>query len=147
MIINTLQNLELYSNTFANLKLAVSYLKSSDLCQLQEGKNEISEDFYIVKNIGEKKSDFNGILEVHRDWIDIHIPLTDDEIIVYKALSDCSVIEKEYDKENDYMLYQEDDLAQVVVPKGYFCVIDTSMCHMAMLGEGRLEKLIMKIRK
>jgi biofilm protein TabA len=148
MILHTLKNLKKYSTSYHHLEEAIQYLEAHpDFSLLKEGKNEVSENVYIVKVVGEKKSDFEGVLEVHKEWIDIHIPLSDDEIIVYKALEDCKTIEKEYDTDNDYMLYREDDLAQLVLPMGYFCIIDTSMCHMAMLGEGKLEKLIVKFRK
>jgi biofilm protein TabA len=147
MIINTLSNLNLYSGAYQHLDEAIKFLAKKDFSSLKEGKNEFSDNFYIVKNIGNKKSDFDGILEVHKDWVDIHIPLTDDEIIVFKSLDECANIVKEYDPVNDYMLYRAEDLAQVVIPVGYCCIIDTTMCHMAMLGEGSIEKLVVKFRK
>lgn len=147
MIINSLQNIAHYGSVYRHFKEAIDYIQTNEFDSLKEGKNEFSDNFYIVKIIGDKKSDFDGILEVHKEWIDIHIPLTDDEIIVFKELSECTHKEKEYDSENDYMLYKESDIAQVVIPKGYACVIDTTMCHMAMLGDGKIEKLVFKIRK
>ena len=111
-----------------------------------EGKNEFSDNFYVVKMIGDKKSDFQGVLEVHREWIDVHIPMTDDEIVAFKEISECHNLEKGYDPENDYALYKESDISQLTLARGYFCIIDTTMCHMAMLGEGNIEKLIFKIR-
>ena len=147
MIVNSLKNISIYTSVYPHLKEAVDFIQNTGFDNLVSGKNDVSDNVYIMKNQGEKKSDFEGVIEVHKEWIDIHIPLTDDEIIVFKALSECSVIEKEYDLENDYMLYREDDLAQVVIPQGYACIIDTTMCHMAMLGEGPLEKLIIKFRK
>lgn len=147
MIINTLSNIANYASVYPNMPAAVDYIKNNNFDDLKEGKNEISDNFYIVKIIGDKKADFDGVLEVHRDWIDIHIPLTDDEIVAFKELTECQQVEKEYNAENDYMLYKESDISQLVLPKGYFCVIDTTICHMAMLGEGRLEKLVFKIKK
>jgi biofilm protein TabA len=147
MIINTLKNLSLYSKVYSHLPEAVSYLKDSDVSKLIEGKNEISDNSYIVKIVGDKKSDFEGVLEVHKEWIDIHIPLTDDEIVAFKEISECQTQEKDYDIENDYALYRESDISQVTLSKGYFAIIDTTMAHMAMLGEGKIEKLVVKIRK
>jgi YhcH/YjgK/YiaL family protein len=99
-----------------------------------------------MKNQGEKKSDFEGVLEVHREWIDIHIPLTDDEIIAFKEISECKNLTKEYDPENDYALYDEEDISQLTLAKGYFAIIDPTIAHMAMLGEGSMAKLVFKIR-
>lgn len=146
MIINTLKNIALYSKVYTHLPEAVNCLKEIDLSLLNEGKNEVSDNLYIVKIIGDKKSDFEGVLEVHKDWIDIHIPLTDDEIVAFKEISECETLEKVYDVENDYALYRESDISQVTLSKGYFAIIDTTMAHMAMLGEGKIEKLVVKIR-
>jgi YhcH/YjgK/YiaL family protein len=147
MIIHSLKNIEQYRRSCAHMGEAIDYITKTGFEGLKEGKNEVSDNVYIVKIIGDKKSDFEGTIEVHNDWIDIHIPLTDDEIIVYKSRSECTNVEKEYDADNDYMLYNEEDLAQYVLPIGYFSIIDTEMCHMAMLGEGPLEKLVVKVRK
>lgn len=147
MIIHSLKNIEQFRNTYKHMGEAIDFISKKGFAGLKEGKNEVSDNVYIVKIIGDKKSDFEGTIEVHNDWIDIHIPLTDDEIIVYKSRSECTSVEKEYDADNDYMLYNEEDLAQLVLPVGYFSIIDTEMCHMAMLGEGPLEKLVVKVRK
>lgn len=146
MIINSLKNISIYTNLYPNLKEAVDFIQNVGFEKLVTGKNEVSDNFYIVKNIGEKKSDFKGVLEVHKEWIDIHIPLTDDEIIAFKEISECEFLEKEYDVENDYALYDENDISQVTLAKGNFAIIDPTIAHMAMLGEGSMAKLIMKVR-
>jgi biofilm protein TabA len=146
MIINSLKNISIYTSLYPNLKEAVDYITNVGFEKLVTGKNEVSDTFYIMKNQGEKKSDFAGVLEVHREWIDIHIPLTDDEIIAFKELSECEFLEKEYDAENDYALYDENDINQVTLAKGYFAIIDPTIAHMAMLGEGSMAKLVMKVK-
>ncbi|MBL7789761.1 MAG: YhcH/YjgK/YiaL family protein [Chitinophagales bacterium] len=147
MIINHLKNIANYHSTYPHIGEAIDYISTNEFHLLKEGKNEFSENFYVVKIIGDKKSNFDGTLEVHREWIDIHIPLTDDEIIAFKEISECQKLDKEYDTENDYALYNESDISQLTLAKGYFCIIDTTICHMANLGEGKLEKLVFKIRK
>ncbi len=147
MIINALKNISLYKDVYKHLPEAIAFLENNDFSELVEGKNEFSDNFYIVKIIGEKNPNFEGVLEVHKEWIDIHIPLNTNDIIAYKELSFCRNIEKEYNEENDYMLYREQDSCIAVLPIQYFCIIDTTMTHMAMLGEGSIEKLVIKIRK
>lgn len=147
MIINSLKNISIYTSTYAHLKEAVDFIQNTGFDKLVTGKNEVSDNLYIMKNVGEKKSDFHGVLEVHKDWIDIHIPLTDDEIIAFKEVSECKHLTKEYDAENDYALYEEEDISQVTLAKGYFAIIDTTIAHMAMLGEGSMAKLVFKVRK
>jgi YhcH/YjgK/YiaL family protein len=146
MIINTLQNLKQYQGVYRNLPEAVSYIETWDLQKLHEGKNEVSENVYIVKILGDKNPKFEGIIEVHRAWIDIHIALNTSDVIAFKEISHCANLHKEYDSENDYALYKETDTKQVDVPMNYFCIIDPTMAHMAMLGEGRIEKLVLKIK-
>jgi YhcH/YjgK/YiaL family protein len=147
MIINALKNISLYKDVYKHLPEAIAFLQKNDFSELVEGKNEFSDNFYIVKIKGEKNPNFEGVLEVHKEWIDIHIPLNTNDIIAYKELSYCRNIEKEYNEENDYMLYREQDSCIAVLPIQYFCIIDTTMTHMAMLGEGIIEKLVIKIRK
>ena len=82
MIIHSLKNIEQFRNTYKHMGEAIDFMSKKGFAELKEGKNDVSENVYIVKIIGEKKSDFEGTIEVHNDWIDIHIPMTDDEIIV-----------------------------------------------------------------
>lgn len=147
MIINALKNISLYKDVYTHLPEAIDFLQKNDFSELVEGKNDFNDNFYIVKIKGEKNPNFEGVLEVHKEWIDIHIPLNTNDIIAYKELSFCRNIEKEYNEENDYMLYREQDSCIAVLPIQYFCIIDTTMTHMAMLGEGSIEKLVIKIRK
>jgi YhcH/YjgK/YiaL family protein len=147
MIINALKNISLYKDVYKHLPEAIAFLQKNDFSELEEGKNEFNDNFYVVKIKGEKNPNFEGVLEVHKEWIDIHIPLNTNDIIAYKELSFCRNIEKEYNEENDYMLYREQDSCIAVLPIQYFCIIDTTMTHMAMLGEGCIEKLVIKIRK
>lgn len=146
MIVNSLKNISIYTSVYPHLKEAVDFIQNIGFDKLVTGQNEVSDNFYIMKNVGEKKSDFEGVLEVHKEWIDIHIPLTDDEIIAFKEISECKNLTKEYDPKNDYALYDEEDISQVTLAKGYFAIIDTTMSHMAMLGEGSMAKLVFKIR-
>ena len=147
MIINALKNISLYKDVYKHLPEAIAFLQKNDFSELEEGKNEFNDNFYVVKIKGEKNPNFEGVLEVHKEWIDIHIPLNTNDIIAYKELSFCRNIDKEYNEENDYMLYREQDSCIAVLPIQYFCIIDTTMTHMAMLGEGCIEKLVIKIRK
>jgi biofilm protein TabA len=147
MIVNSLKNISIYTSVYRHLKEAVDFIQNTGFDKLVSGKNDVSDNVYIMKNQGEKKSDFEGVLEVHREWIDIHIPLTDDEIIAFKEISECKNLTKEYDSENDYALYDEEDISQLTLAKGYFAIIDPTIAHMAMLGEGSMAKLVFKIRK
>jgi YhcH/YjgK/YiaL family protein len=146
MIINSLENLYLYKNAYRNLHEAIDYIKSMNPESLSEGKNDISDSLYVVKIKSEKNPDFKGIVEVHREWIDIHIPLTTNDTIAYSAIQHCDQLEKEYHEENDYALYMQPETSLVDIPMHYFCIIDPSIAHMAMLGHGSIEKLVFKVK-
>lgn len=147
MIISTIEDVKQYVALYPNLSGAIDHLNIEKLSALDEGKHEISSTVSIVKIIGEKKAEFDGILEVHDVWIDIHVPLTDDEIILFKPRKECEVMEKVYQEENDYMLYKEEDVSQLTLGQHMACIIDTNMCHMAMMGEGPISKVVFKIKK
>ncbi|MCU0328772.1 MAG: YhcH/YjgK/YiaL family protein [Chitinophagales bacterium] len=147
MIINHLDHLKLYAATYPRLLEVDKMLQTQDILSLIEGKNPYSDDIYTVFINGVKNPNFEGILEVHREWIDIHIPLDAQDIIATKPLALCQNEHKAYDLDNDYMLYREEDSCLSVIPIKSFALIDTDMCHMAMLGEGNIKKLVIKFKK
>lgn len=83
-------------------------------------------------------------LEAHKRHIDIHIPLTQNEVIGYKCVSDCEM-QEEYDGERDLVFYKDKYETQVCVPLGYFAVCMPQDGHAPLIGQGKERKLIVKI--
>lgn len=86
-------------------------------------------------------------LEVHRAYIDVHIPLTAVERVGLSALSSLkSESLAPFDSEADFALYDEPAEAYVDVSPGQFLVCMPEDAHAPLIGSGPLRKLIAKVR-
>lgn len=146
MIINTLSNIALYQNAYPHFKEVIDMLENTDIAGFAEGRTDISENLYVVA-MSKEQSAYTGIMEVHKEWIDVHCTIEGVDTIAYKAAAECPEIEKEYDTENDYMLLKAGEAMKVMIQPDYFCVLDTSMAHAPLVGEGAVRKIVVKVRK
>jgi YhcH/YjgK/YiaL family protein len=86
-------------------------------------------------------------MEAHKDYLDIQIPLGDDEIMGWKAQVDCQEVTQEYDEGKDVEFYADQATAKFVVPKGHFAVFFPSDAHQPGIAPGKeYRKLIVKAR-
>ena len=89
MIIDTLDNLHKYFGLCPGLDVVADYLSSHSLETLSEGRHAISDDT-IWANVQTctPRSRENAPLEVHRDMIDVQIPLDGPEQHGYAPLTE-----------------------------------------------------------
>lgn len=131
---------------------AFDYVLSHDLASMCThasfgGRVELDGDrFYI--NIGSNvlvpASD--RLIEVHRRYIDIHIPLSGSEIIGYRAYDTLSELDTPYDLARDYAFYRDTPTAYVDVLAGEFLIATPADGHAPLIGSGTLLKAVVKIQ-
>ena len=86
-------------------------------------------------------------LEVHQAYLDVHIPLSGDEIIGWRALSSLSAApDVPFDVEADYALYTSPASTYVTVRPGEFLIVYPEDAHAPIIGRGKLRKLIAKVK-
>ena len=86
-------------------------------------------------------------MEAHKDYLDIQIPLGDDEIMGWKAQVDCQEVTQEYDEGKDVEFYGDKATAKFTVPAGHFAVFFPSDAHQPGIAPGKeYRKLIVKAR-
>lgn len=84
-------------------------------------------------------------LEVHRRYIDVHIPLGR-ETIGWSSLSSLHTPPtRPYDEEDDYALYEERAQNYLTLERGQVLVCMPDDAHAPLIGEGRLRKLVGKV--
>ena len=86
------------------------------------------------------------VLEVHRQYIDIHIPLDGVEVIGWKPLEDCTNLTKPYDEAADCELYTEPATSYINLQPGQFMIVWPEDPHAPIIGEGKLRKLCVKVK-
>ncbi len=91
-------------------------------------------------------NEFNHLLEAHKKFIDLHYVILNSDNIVFKSTTQCNIIEKEYDPENDYLLFNEVFANKVTLHQENFALIFPETAHMTNHEIGDiLKKWVFKI--
>lgn len=148
MILLKLEDSARIESLHPQFKRLFEYLKSHDLKSLPFGRIELdgSNLFINVDHPTLKKKE-EQILEAHRAYIDIHVPVDGDEIIGWRAISDITVPSIEpFDKERDIAFYNQSSSTYVNVHPGEFLIAYPEDAHAPIIGEGQIRKIIAKIK-
>ena len=146
MILDTLDNLGKYASLSPLFPKAIEFITNADLASLPLGRNEIQGD-EIFANVMEAqpRTKEEVPLEVHRRYIDIQIPISDDEVMGYTPLA--SLPEGEYSEENDVILYPVGVAAQdyINVKRSMFTIFFPQDGHAPAVTPVKLKKIIVKV--
>ncbi|MDT0554024.1 YhcH/YjgK/YiaL family protein [Urechidicola vernalis] len=151
MIIDKLENIDLYKSISNNLTGALEFLKIMDLSSLALGKTivDLNEEtvFAIVSDYETKEIDESIRLEAHRKYIDIQLVLSGSEEIGFVSKFD-QIASKPYDSENDYELFHE-EFKTVILKAGLFCILFPDDLHAPGLIHEKSEtvrKIVIKVK-
>lgn len=147
MIVSNLQNSQRVEGLHPLFKTLFDYVKSHDLLHTDLGRIEIQGDDLFINNVNpECVAAENQVLELHRDYIDVHILLEGAERIGWKAIEDLTAEVKAYEKEGDCALYSDAPTTFVDLLPGQFMIVYPEDPHAPVIGEGKIRKLIAKVR-
>ncbi|MBO5272751.1 MAG: YhcH/YjgK/YiaL family protein [Muribaculaceae bacterium] len=85
------------------------------------------------------------MLEAHRQYIDIHVPISSEETIGWASLKHLRNITKEYNTENDIEFYGDEPQSYLTVYPGQCAIFFPEDAHAPNIGIGRHKKLCIKI--
>lgn len=148
MIINTLSQSERAEAYNEALKLVFDYVKTHDLTQVPAGRIELDGERVFI-NVADAalKTKEEQKLEVHRAYLDVHIPLSGNETIGWAALADIAVeSDAPFDETNDFALFTAPATSYFTLRPGEFCIVFPEDAHAPVIGEGTLRKAIAKVR-
>lgn len=147
MIISNLQNSSRVESLHPLFKKLFDYVKTHDLLHTECGRIELDGDNLFINNSNPTcvTSD-QQVLEVHRDYIDVHILLEGQETVGWKALEDLTQETKAYEKEGDCALYADRPTTYVTLQPGQFLIVYPEDPHAPIIGEGKIRKLIGKVK-
>ena len=106
----------------ANLKRAFEFLRTADLSSIRDGRIEIDGDnvFANASTADLVPIDREGDFEAHRQYIDIHVPLTEEETLGTFVLTERE-LNLPFNAKDDYVLYKAKG-GSVTVKPGEFAV-------------------------
>lgn len=148
MILDKLENADLYFDVVPHFKEFMQFYNANDLEELPACKLKLMGDDLIVNVLDFKgKAEKDCKLEAHRDYIDIQIPINDSEQMGWKAQEDCQQVSAEYDEGKDVEFYKEQPTTIVTIPKGHFIVFFPSDAHKPGIAPNKeYRKVIVKTK-
>jgi len=148
MILDKIENADLYFEVVPRLREFMQFYNSNDLEELPACKLKLMGDDLFVNVLDfQGKTEKDCKLEAHRDYIDIQIPLGQDETMGWRAQDDCQQVTAEYDEGKDIEFYGDAVATKVVVPQGHFIVFFPSDAHQPGIAPGKkYRKIIVKTK-
>lgn len=147
MIVSNLQNSQRVEGLHPLFKSLFDYVKSHDLLHAELGRIEIKGDELFINNVNpECVTAEKQVLELHRAYIDVHILLEGTERIGWKAIEDLTNETKPYEEEGDCALYSDAPTTFVDLLPGQFMIVYPEDPHAPLIGEGKIRKLIAKVK-
>lgn len=147
MIVSNLQNSQRVEGLHPLFKTLFDYVKSHDLLHTELGRIEIEGDKLFINNVNpECVAADKQVLELHRDYIDVHILLEGAERIGWKAIEDLTTETKPYEKEGDCALFSDAPTTFVDLLPGQFAIVYPEDPHAPVIGQGKIRKLIAKVK-
>ena len=147
MVIDSLNNLEMYSSLNSRFAKVVEYIKSNDWTSLPEGKYEILGK-EIILNINERslKTKDQAALEVHDQYIDIQILISgEDESFGWSERKACSSPRGEMDTVKDILFFDDKPQMYFSLTKNQMVIFFPEDAHAPLVGDGKVKKAIFKI--
>jgi YhcH/YjgK/YiaL family protein len=146
MILDTLQNYQLYSAINNRIAKGFDYLRTTDLDSLQSGKHDIDGDtiFALVQEYNTKPSD-ECKLESHKKYIDIQYVIRGEEMMGVTTQNNQKIIE--INEEKDYTFY-EGTTSLVRVSKGMFTIFFPDDLHQPCVQTetiSEVKKVVIKV--
>jgi len=149
MILDDLNNISKYVHVHPRFEKAFAYLTSTEVEYLQPGKYELDGDHIyamVVNDNGVAMLDSTSEFECHNTYIDIQYVFGGLETVGYKSRLTCVEPRGEYDAKKDVLFYEDaPDFFFKLFP-GQFGIYFPDDVHAPMIGEGKIRKVVMKIR-
>lgn len=148
MIIDSLKNAERYEYLNPLFKKAFEYIKTINPASFPAGKIELEgADLFVNASDGEMKRKENAPLETHIQYIDIQVPLNTAETFGWKDAEKCTSVTIPYDQEKDIAFYSDKPSTYFTLQPGEFAIFFPEDAHAPFIGEGKIQKLIIKVKR
>ena len=148
MIVDKIENSDLYKNLSEKIKKSFDYIKQTNLKNLKSGRYDIDGDniFALISEY-QTKTESEGKLEAHRKYIDVQYVIEGEELMGYAPLGNQQTLEP-YKEENDIVFFRGDKLF-IKVAKGMFAIFfpeDVHMPGIQVRKKSPVKKLVIKVK-
>jgi len=147
MILDRLENADIYANLHPAFAAAFALLRREDLASLPEGRHEIDGDAvyaWISKDPGRKANEAS--IETHDKYIDIQYVIDGVDSMGWKARKDLGPKTEESDEAKDLAFYEDTPTVWTDVTPGMFTIYFPGDAHLPAISDGMLHKVVVKIQ-
>jgi YhcH/YjgK/YiaL family protein len=147
MILDSISYAEKYASLSENFAKAFQFMDSCDLHYLEVGKHEVSgDDVYVIIAEDTHNPEHTPTLEAHKVYADIQISLEGSFALGYTPAAECKTIKKEYDAENDYLLYADAEKEIFELTPGNFSILFPQDAHAPHSPKTSVKKAVFKVK-
>ena len=145
MILDTLQNSNLYKALNENLTLGLEYLQNTDFSKLEMGKYEIKGDeVFAILQTYDTKEEVDCRLEAHKKYVDIQYMVSGNEIMGVVPFDNQKITK---DLPDNDVTFFEGKGEHILVKEGSFVVFFQTDVHAPGIRAGVSEKIIKVVVK
>ena len=147
MILDDIRNLKRYVPVLPALAKVEAFLAEMPLASRANGRHELDGGRLYV-NVGdcEGRGREAASLEVHRRYVDVQIAITNQDVIGWLPIQDCSKIKADYDEKSDIAFFADAPSAWFDLTPGLFTVLFPEDAHAPLAGAGAVRKAVFKIQ-
>ncbi len=147
MIVDSLKNTAVYNKIHPLFEEVFEYLRSTDFSKAEVGKVELKgDDLFVIISDSKMKAEQDAKLEVHDRYIDIQLPVSKTEIFGWKARESLSLSKEPFNKERDIQFFEDKYITTFSVSPGDFVVFFPGDAHAPCIGNGKIRKVVVKIK-
>lgn len=148
MVIDHISRAALYYQLHPGIETALRYIQTTDFAKLENGKYELDgEKVFAIVQEYETKDPAVEKLEAHKKYIDVQYVVSGQEKMGH-ALLKAQVPSREYQSEDDFMLFDEVPDFFLVVTEGMFTIFYPSDLHMPCIlhqQSSPVKKVVVKV--
>ena len=147
MILAHLNDSDRYVSLHPLFKQLFDYVKAHDFTHVPAERIVLDGDRLFI-NVADAtlKSPEEQVLEVHRRYIDVHFPLSREEIMGWSSLSVLATESMQpFNEGDDFAVYAERAQSYLTIHPGEFAIVWPEDAHAPIIGQGALRKLIAKV--
>lgn len=145
MIIDSITRIDAYATLNPLFAKVAEFLRSHDMSAIECGRHEIDGDqVYVNVFVTSPKAYNRAQMESHREMIDIHVPISGDEVQGF--LSASAVSAQPYDAEGDCSLHPDMPSTYYTVRVGEMAIHFPGEGHSPAISAVPLKKAVFKIK-
>ena len=146
MILDILDNADLYADLNPRFPAAFDFLRRPDLGELPVGRIDLEDGLYAVVAKGPGRKAEDALIETHDHYIDLAYVIAGTDNIGWKARRALGPAVEAPDPRSDVAFYKDKPTHWAEVRPGMIAAYFPEDAHMPMISDAEIHKIIMKVR-